>query len=238
MLARIQLQSKAIGGARNLWLRFDLIHEPPTDDWAKEMKTELLEITRSLLLSANHDSRSILGFTAWWNGGSCGCARAWPSGASLTPAYVPPTPVVPQYIGYLAAGAPWCHRHMTATPPALSQAWWLLFKISACLFGEAPKYYNILFTQLPVEPTFNAIWKSRFLPKLRVFIWLVMLDRLNTRDPMIRKNGSLMMDLIVYSVTRRCLKLVISSLIVLLLNNDELSWVTWIYSSLTNSCML
>jgi hypothetical protein len=55
----------------------------------------------------------------------------------------------------------------------------------------ASKYYNFLFAQLPQDPALNAIWKSKSLPKLRVFAWLLMLDRLNTRDLMRRKNWHL-----------------------------------------------
>jgi hypothetical protein len=36
-----------------------------------------------------------------------------------------------------------------------------------------------------------AIWKSKALPKLKVFSWLLMLDRLNTRDLMVRKQWHL-----------------------------------------------
>ena len=65
--------------------------------------------------------------------------------------------------------------------------------IDARSFVWGPKYtssafYNFLFKQLPKEVAFNAIWKSRALPKLKVFVWLLMMDRLNTRDMMLRKH--------------------------------------------------
>lgn len=43
------------------------------------------------------------------------------------------------------------------------------------------RYYNILFQRLPKDIALNAIWKSRALPKLKVFTWLLMMDWLNTR---------------------------------------------------------
>jgi hypothetical protein len=50
------------------------------------------------------------------------------------------------------------------------------------------KYYNFLFGQLPKDAALNAIWKSKSLPKLKVFVWLLLMDRLNTRDLMLRKH--------------------------------------------------
>jgi hypothetical protein len=35
----------------------------------------------------------------------------------------------------------------------------------------------------------NAIWKSKSLPKIKVFLWLLMINRLNTRDLMLRNIG-------------------------------------------------
>jgi hypothetical protein len=50
------------------------------------------------------------------------------------------------------------------------------------------RYYRFLFEQVPKDAALNAIWSSKALPKLKVFMWLLMLDRLNTRDIMLRKN--------------------------------------------------
>jgi hypothetical protein len=50
------------------------------------------------------------------------------------------------------------------------------------------KYYNFIFSSLPIDEAINLIWKSKCLPKLKVFAWLLMMDRLNTKDLMIRKN--------------------------------------------------
>lgn len=53
------------------------------------------------------------------------------------------------------------------------------------------KFYNFLFEQLPTDAAFKALWKSRMLPKLKVFLWLLFHDRLNTRDLMLRKSWHL-----------------------------------------------
>jgi hypothetical protein len=62
------------------------------------------------------------------------------------------------------------------------------------VWGEkytASKFYRFLFAQLPKNVALNAIWKSKALPKLKVFCWLLMMDRLNTRDLMLRKHWQL-----------------------------------------------
>jgi hypothetical protein len=50
------------------------------------------------------------------------------------------------------------------------------------------KYYKFLFARLPQDPALNSVWRSKCLPKLRVFAWLLIQDRLNTKDIMQRKN--------------------------------------------------
>jgi hypothetical protein len=50
------------------------------------------------------------------------------------------------------------------------------------------KFYDFMFQALPSFPSLNAIWKSKCLPKLKVFAWLLLMDRLNTKDLMLRKN--------------------------------------------------
>jgi hypothetical protein len=50
------------------------------------------------------------------------------------------------------------------------------------------KFYKFLFAALPSDPLAKAIWKSKMLPKLKVFSWLLHHDRLNTRDLMDRKH--------------------------------------------------
>jgi hypothetical protein len=49
------------------------------------------------------------------------------------------------------------------------------------------KFYKFYFAILPSDNTCKAISKSRMLPKLKVFCWLLFHDRLNTLDIMDRK---------------------------------------------------
>jgi hypothetical protein len=53
---------------------------------------------------------------------------------------------------------------------------------------SSAKYYKFIFAQFPQDQALNSIWKSKCLPKLRVFTWLLVHDRLNTKDIMQRKN--------------------------------------------------
>jgi hypothetical protein len=59
------------------------------------------------------------------------------------------------------------------------------------VWGEkytSSRYYKFLFERVPRDKALNSIWTSKALPKLKVFLWLLMHDRLNTRDIMIRKH--------------------------------------------------
>ena len=53
------------------------------------------------------------------------------------------------------------------------------------------KYYNFVFGRFPQDSAMQSIWKSKSLPKLRVFDWLLIKDRLNTKDIMLRKSWHL-----------------------------------------------
>ena len=57
--------------------------------------------------------------------------------------------------------------------------------------SQKARFYRFLFEQLPKNDALAAIWKSKSLPKLKVFSWLLMIDRLNTRDLMQRKQWHL-----------------------------------------------
>jgi hypothetical protein len=50
------------------------------------------------------------------------------------------------------------------------------------------KFCKFMFQALPSIPSLNAIWKSKCLPKLKAFVWLLLMDKLNTKDLMLRKN--------------------------------------------------
>jgi hypothetical protein len=53
------------------------------------------------------------------------------------------------------------------------------------------KFYHFLFAAVPTDMAIRAIWKSKSLPKLKVFIWLLFRDRLNTYDVMLRRHWHL-----------------------------------------------
>jgi hypothetical protein len=53
------------------------------------------------------------------------------------------------------------------------------------------KFYKFLFECIPQDRALNAIWESRALPKLKVFLWLLLIDHLNTYDIMNRKNWNI-----------------------------------------------
>lgn len=52
-------------------------------------------------------------------------------------------------------------------------------------------FYKFISAHLPRDPALNAIRKSKSMPKLKVFCWLLFIDRLNTRDLMLRKHWHL-----------------------------------------------
>jgi hypothetical protein len=43
----------------------------------------------------------------------------------------------------------------------------------------ASRFYKFIFQRLPKDPAINSIWNSRALPKMKVFDWLLFMDRLN-----------------------------------------------------------
>jgi hypothetical protein len=47
---------------------------------------------------------------------------------------------------------------------------------------SSKKYYNFCFWEIQPDATFTWIWKSKCVPKLKTFCWLVFSDRLNTRN--------------------------------------------------------
>lgn len=49
-------------------------------------------------------------------------------------------------------------------------------------------YYQLMFSCIQVCSLFGLIWKSKSLPKQKVFMWLLLLDHLSTRDMMDRLN--------------------------------------------------
>jgi hypothetical protein len=68
---------------------------------------------------------------------------------------------------------------------------WIYLDFEQCLLKYLYKFYKFLFGQLPIDAALNAVWKSNMLPKLKVFSWLLIHDRLNTRDLILRKHWQL-----------------------------------------------
>jgi hypothetical protein len=52
-------------------------------------------------------------------------------------------------------------------------------------------YYKFMFADLEVSPIFRKLWKSKSLHKPKVFVWLLLVDRLNTRDLIDRRHWHL-----------------------------------------------
>ena len=50
------------------------------------------------------------------------------------------------------------------------------------------KLYAMAFSSLPVPVTFSWVWKSQCTPRIKVFMWLTLVDRLNTRVMLRRHN--------------------------------------------------
>lgn len=59
-----------------------------------------------------------------------------------------------------------------------------------CAYGDYKphKYYLSLFDHIQVQPQYLWIWKSRCTMKIKVFAWLLLSDRLNTKDMLQRRH--------------------------------------------------
>jgi hypothetical protein len=68
----------------------------------------------------------------------------------------------------------------------LSQDKWLFIKQKGVYSSRG--LYKFLFSGLVVSSVFKKLWKSRCLNKQKVFAWLLLVDRLNTRDMMDRRH--------------------------------------------------
>jgi hypothetical protein len=52
-------------------------------------------------------------------------------------------------------------------------------------------YYKLMFDGMNAFPIFKKLWKSRCLHKHKVFVWLFLVDRVNTRDMIDRRHWHL-----------------------------------------------
>ena len=62
----------------------------------------------------------------------------------------------------------------------------------------ARKYYKQVHDPNISNPFLSWIWKSCCTLKIKTFAWLVIMDRINTKDMILRRHGTLKMDHIVY----------------------------------------
>jgi hypothetical protein len=53
---------------------------------------------------------------------------------------------------------------------------------------SSSRYYSLCFKDIEAPAPFNGIWKAKISKKLRIFIWLVFQDRINSRNLLRRKN--------------------------------------------------
>jgi hypothetical protein len=50
------------------------------------------------------------------------------------------------------------------------------------------KFYKLVFQNIPAHPIFSWLWKSRVTPRVKFFAWQVLVDRLNTKEMLQRRN--------------------------------------------------
>jgi hypothetical protein len=63
---------------------------------------------------------------------------------------------------------------------------WSFFLLNGSYSAKA--LYRFMFSGVPASPVFRKVWKSKCLNKQKVFVWLILVDRINTRDMMDRRN--------------------------------------------------
>jgi hypothetical protein len=50
------------------------------------------------------------------------------------------------------------------------------------------KFYNLVLDLIQAHPIFKSVWKSRGTPRVKFFIWLILVDRLNTKTMLSRRH--------------------------------------------------
>lgn len=53
---------------------------------------------------------------------------------------------------------------------------------------KAASLYKLAFLTMQSPPTFRLVWKSKVTPRIKFFAWLILLDRLNTKNMLARRN--------------------------------------------------
>jgi hypothetical protein len=70
----------------------------------------------------------------------------------------------------------------------IQDAW--IFNYNSGVYSSN-SFYKLMFSGLPVEPVFPKLWKCKCVPKMKVLTWLVLMDRLNIRDMILRRHWHL-----------------------------------------------
>jgi hypothetical protein len=50
------------------------------------------------------------------------------------------------------------------------------------------KFYTLIYDLFQTHPIFKAVWRSRCIPRVKFFLWLILVDRLNTKTMLSRRN--------------------------------------------------
>jgi hypothetical protein len=50
------------------------------------------------------------------------------------------------------------------------------------------KFYSYVFQAIQAHPIYKTVWKSRCIPRIKFFIWLILVDRLNTKEMLQRRH--------------------------------------------------
>jgi hypothetical protein len=50
------------------------------------------------------------------------------------------------------------------------------------------KFYTYVFKEVEAHPIYKIIWKSRCIPRIKFFAWLILVDRLNTKTMLQRRH--------------------------------------------------
>jgi hypothetical protein len=53
---------------------------------------------------------------------------------------------------------------------------------------SAKKFYDHIYNMVEGNPIFKIIWKSRCIPRVKFFFWLILVDRLNTKNMLSRRH--------------------------------------------------
>lgn len=54
--------------------------------------------------------------------------------------------------------------------------------------NTSKQFYTLVFKGLDAPPTFSSLWKANCIPRIKFFGWLLLMDRLNTRDMLQQRN--------------------------------------------------